>query len=101
MKKLMLGSAALIALTAGGPAMAADMAPGYKAPPPVYDYVNWTGFYWGSFAGALWGDGHWQGIALDGVPVNQAINQVDPRGAGVYAGFQFGANYQINYWVFG
>ena len=59
MKKLLLGTAALVALAA--PAFAADMpprpytkAPAYTAPQVVY---NWTGFYvgghvGGSFAGS-------------------------------------------------
>jgi outer membrane immunogenic protein len=57
MKKLLLGAAAFVALSAR--ALAADMAVPYtKAPAmavaPVY---NWTGWYVGGNAGALWGNG--------------------------------------------
>lgn len=54
MKKLLLGSVALLALVAG-PATAADMAvkaPVYR-PPPVYVY-NWTGCFIGGNVGGLW-----------------------------------------------
>ena len=47
MRKLLLGSIALLALGAGGSALAADVRlPVYKAPPPVAVY-SWTGFYVG------------------------------------------------------
>jgi outer membrane immunogenic protein len=57
MKKLLLGGAALLALAAASPAMAADMAvkaPLYKAMAPIY---NWTGFYVGGNVGYSWGRG--------------------------------------------
>jgi outer membrane immunogenic protein len=58
MKKLLLGSVALVALVAS-PALAADLGPGpaplpyYKAPAvaPLYD---WTGFYLGGHANYTW-----------------------------------------------
>ena len=55
MKKLLLGSLALIAAFGGSPAGAADL-PVYKAAPvapPVPSY-NWTGAYIGVHAGAAW-----------------------------------------------
>ena len=48
MKKLFLASIAMVALSAGGSALAADMRPVYKAPPPVVIYDPWTGFYVGA-----------------------------------------------------
>ncbi len=54
MKKLMLGSAALVMLVAGGPAMAADMAvkaPVYKAPIATW---SWAGSYVGVNGGYGW-----------------------------------------------
>jgi outer membrane immunogenic protein len=56
MKKLMLGSAALVALLAAGSAMAADLSrpePVYKAPPPP-PIFSWTGFYIGGNLGGAW-----------------------------------------------
>jgi outer membrane immunogenic protein len=58
MKKLLLGGAALLALAAAIPAMAADMpvkAPILKA--PVELPYNWTGFYIGGNVGYSWGRG--------------------------------------------
>jgi len=55
MKKLFLASVALVALTVGGSALAADMpvkAKRVPPPPPVY---SWTGFYVGVNGGYGWG----------------------------------------------
>lgn len=55
MKKFLLGSAALVALTVGGPAGAADL-PVYKAPPAaVAQSFNWSRCYIGAHAGYGWG----------------------------------------------
>ena len=63
MKRLLLGTAAIIAFAA--PAVAADLpartytkAPAYTAPEAVY---NWTGFYIGGHVGGAFG-----GSSLDG-----------------------------------
>ena len=63
MRKLFLAAAAfgLLAL----PAMAADLAPVYKAPPPV---CIWCGFYVGLNAGGTWSNN-------DSVNVNSAAAQ--------------------------
>ena len=58
MRKLPLGAAALAALVAASPAMAADLsvkAPVYKA--PVEPPYNWSGFYVGGNVGYSWGRG--------------------------------------------
>ena len=59
MNRILLGTAALVALAA--PAFAADMparpyskAPAYTAPAVVY---NWTGFYIGGHVGGAFADG--------------------------------------------
>ncbi len=49
MKKLLLGTVAIVAL-AGGSAGAADL-PVYKAPPPIVPVWNWTGCYIGGHVG--------------------------------------------------
>ena len=61
MKKYLLGTAALIALAVATPAAAADMGARYpmKAPPPVAQVWNWTGFYVGINGGYGWGESRW------------------------------------------
>jgi outer membrane immunogenic protein len=59
MKQLFIGSVALLALVATGPAVAADMparAPVYKASPAMVAAHNWTGFYLGGHVGGTWMD---------------------------------------------
>jgi outer membrane immunogenic protein len=54
MKKLFLASIAMVALSAGGSALAADMpVKARPAPPPVY---SWSGCYGGGFVGYGWGE---------------------------------------------
>jgi len=54
MKKILLASACLLALT--GAASAADLAarPYTKAPVAVASVYNWTGFYLGIVGGGAW-----------------------------------------------
>jgi outer membrane immunogenic protein len=114
MKKLPMTAAAFGMLAL--PAMAADMAPLYKAPVPVY---GWTGLYVGVNAGANWGG---DDISHTGSP-----GACDPGFAGcllapnystllanastfdvglsdkiafIYGG-QIGYNYQLGNWVVG
>jgi outer membrane immunogenic protein len=84
MKKFLLGTVALIALSATAPAVAADLAarPYTKAPPfvaasPIY---NWTGFYIGGHVGAGFG-------------VNNNFGGNDARFIG---GGQIGYDYQFS-----
>ena len=52
MRKLLLGTVALVALV--GPAAAAEMRPPvYKAPPPVVPVWSWTGCFLGGHAGGV------------------------------------------------
>ena len=54
MKKLFLASIAMVALSAGGSALAADMpVKARPLPPPVY---SWSGCYGGGFVGYGWGN---------------------------------------------
>lgn len=57
MKKLLLGSVAILALAVPLAANAADLpaAPVYKAPVMVPQVLNWTGFYIGVNGGGGWG----------------------------------------------
>jgi outer membrane immunogenic protein len=95
---------ALAALLAG-PAMAADLKPVYKAPPPVTAVYNWTGWHVGASAGYGWGDE----IRLSGDPVNifDAFNTgaapniiaSDPRG--FVGGGNIGYDWQTSWLVLG
>src|SRR5712691_3793938 len=97
-RKMLLGSVALVALTSAHGARAADM-PVHKAPPPW----SWTGFYAGGNAG--------YGIARDpGTFANQILSPAFPltvprynfSPAGVIAGGQVGFNWQFTpHWVGG
>jgi outer membrane immunogenic protein len=54
-----IAASALAVMAATSVASAADLAPRYtKAPPPVVEVWNWTGFYIGGNAGYSWGRGH-------------------------------------------
>ena len=98
MKKILLGSAALLALFAVAPAGAADMAaaPAYKAPPPPL--FTWTGIYFGVHAGGGWGTKHWYN-ASPFAPVGLDVGFHHVRGG--FGGGQIGANYQVGPWVLG
>jgi len=107
MKQLWLVSAALLALTIGSPAMAADLSPApvYKAPvmaPVVYD---WTGFYVGGTVGYSWAD--WDSTNVGTFPTFPGSptalgTTADPNLDGWVAGVQAGYNWQFNpNWVAG
>ena len=108
MRKLLLGSIALLALGAGGSALAADVRlPVYKAPPPVAVY-SWTGFYVGGNIGYSWGKADTD-VAIPGFTV-AIIDDLDIPGAtfsdsnklkGIIGGGQIGYNVQTGRWVFG
>ena len=75
---------AFTAVAATSMATAADMAPRYtKAPPPIVEVWNWTGFYIGGNAGYSWGRGSTDVSyfnTLTGVPI------VPPAGSILGAG---------------
>jgi len=98
MKKFLLGTVALVALS--GSAMAADLAarPYTKAPPPVIASIyDWTGFYIGGNGG--WGE------------VRNCVDFFDLTGrdfadgcrgrSGGLIGGQLGYRWQASQWVFG
>jgi outer membrane immunogenic protein len=98
MKKLLIAIAAVAAF--GGSAMAADMAPRYKAAPmPMPVGPNWAGFYIsGGFGGGIWDSaGHVQNVV--GTPFT-----IDAKtgGDGWYGAVGAGYDWQFNSsWVFG
>ena len=99
---------AFAAVAATSIASAADMAPRYtKAPPPVVEVWNWTGFYIGGNAGYSWGRGD-SNVSyfstVTGLPIAPAPGSITSAGFnmnGAIAGGQIGYNWQSNNWVFG
>jgi outer membrane immunogenic protein len=114
MKKLFLGSVALVALGLGTPAaFAAEKAvPAYTPPPPPPPAYTWTGCYVGASAGYAGGKSSHTTVGNSvltstlGAPT--AISA--PAGSdiagdlnlsGFIGGFQGGCNYQVGAWVIG
>jgi len=91
-KKLLVGSAALIGLAGANPANSADIVPtpAYKA-----QVWNWTGFYGGAHAGASWGTSTFSD------PFGPSIFGDKVQASGFLAGGQIGYNWQTGPWIFG
>src|ERR1700745_598246 len=117
MKKLLLGSAALVAWGLGAPAaLAADRAvPAYAPPPPPVPVYTWSGCYAGANAGTSTGRSQQTTLgkplptggalgapapALAPVPAGSSIAG-DLNLSGFIGGFQGGCNYQMGMWVVG
>jgi outer membrane immunogenic protein len=98
MKKLLLGSIALVALSAGSPALAADMPVKARVapPPPIF---TWTGFYVGAQIGGVWARDN-ASIENPGIPVAIFL-PFTVKADGVIGGAHAGFNVQVNQWVFG
>src|SRR5262249_6631017 len=107
MKKLFLGSVALVALGLGASAaMAAELRPPPPPPPPVPGYT-WTGCYVGASAGSSSGTSQHLTTAgsivtgpgggpVAGGPITDSFNL-----SGFIGGGQIGCNWQWGVWVFG
>ena len=98
MKKLIIGSAVLVACLAG-PALSADLpveAPVYVERPPAIGLLNWTGFYFGANLGYARSPGSMD-FYVGGLPV---LSLSDTMG-GVIGGVGAGANWQTGNAVFG
>ncbi len=104
MKRLLLGSAALMALIAA-PARAADMPanpPLYRPPPPPVVYEPWSGFYLGVNAG--YSAGIWTSSSLAPIfPSDSGFLTKDtPNLMGWQAGLHAGFNWLIDgSWLMG
>ena len=101
MKKILLGTVGLVALSLSAPASAADLGarPYTKAPPPmVAAYYDWSGFYVGLNGG--WGSSQkcWDFVTPAGAFVG-AEGCHDANGGTV--GGQVGYRWQASQWVFG
>jgi outer membrane immunogenic protein len=95
MKRLFLGSVALVALGLGTPAaFAAEMAVPAPAPAPLPAYT-WSGCYVGASAGTSSGSSqHFR--TSDGAPITESFDL-----SGFIGGGQLGCNWQWGAWVFG
>ena len=91
MKKLVIATAALIAMGLSAPAFAADMPVKGKVYDKMYD---WSGFYSGSHTGYMWGNNDW---TFNSAPVTSLSTDVDH----VVWGFHAGVQAQFGNWVIG
>jgi outer membrane immunogenic protein len=98
MKKLFLGSVALVAMLGGPAAFAADMP--LRAPAPVV-VATWTGCYFGFSIGTSSGKAknEYGANTLGIAPGTQATSDINL--SGMLGGAQAGCNYQVGAWVFG
>jgi outer membrane immunogenic protein len=105
MKRVLIGLMSTAAI-AGGTALAADVAPYYRAPPVAVAVVvpyTWTGFYVGANVGGAWTDTNalWQPL-----PTSAAFGVFpiagNTGGASAIGGIQAGYNWQVApTWVVG
>jgi outer membrane immunogenic protein len=96
MKKVLLGSVALLTLVAGIHLAAAADLPRRPAPAPMLapmPVYNWTGCYIGVNLGGAWGH-------IDATDVNTGAS-VSPNNGGFAGGGQIGCDYQMNQFVIG
>src|SRR5262245_28741724 len=124
MKKLFLGSISLLALNAGGSALAADMPVKARPAPPPAVY-SWTGCYGGGFVGYGWGNsqhrsldprarpgfvepffppGESPGVRLVSESGFRAVSgDITPSFdmSGALGGFNVGCQYQFGWWLIG
>src|SRR5713226_3729207 len=101
MKKFLLGTVGLVALSMAAPASAADLAarPYRAAPPPMVAAVyDWSGFYIGANGG--WGSSRkcWDAVTAAGV---FSVAEGCHDATGGVAGGQIGYRWQAGTWVFG
>ena len=96
MTRLLLTTAALVAIAMTGAANAADLPPPppvYRAPPPPAVY-NWTGCYVAGGAGyAMWNNSNFVTAGSGGPAITQPINN---SGKGWYGVGQTGCDYQTS-----
>ena len=104
MKKLFLGSVALVALGLEAPAaFAVEMGvPAYTPPSPPAPGYTWSGCYAGGVAGTTWGRSNRTAVVNTAVPQGAGLpitNDFDL--SGFIGGFDVGCNWQVGVWVFG
>jgi outer membrane immunogenic protein len=112
MRKLSLGSVALIALGLAVPAMASDLevpGPAYKAARPVARVYDWTGFYVGGNVGGQWGsdkigtttEANFEANIPGAAAALDAADQTTLHPQGIIGGAQAGYNLQGSGGVWG
>jgi outer membrane immunogenic protein len=104
MRKLFLGSVALVALGLGTPAaFAADRGvPAYAPPPPPAPVYTWSGCHAGAVAGYAWGSSNRTSVFNTAVANSAGLpitNNFDL--SGFTGGFDLGCDWQVGVWVFG
>ena len=102
MKKVLLASASLFALSALAPASAADLAarPYTKAPIAVASIYNWSGFYLGINGGGASSRNCWDVNNIFGIAGPDTAEGCHNATGGVVGG-QVGYRWQSANWVFG
>lgn len=103
MKKALLATVALFALSMTAPASAADLGvrPYSKAPAPMIAAIyDWTGFYTGVNGGGGTSRNCWTKTAIAGVGI-APLAEGCQNATGGTAGGQFGYRWQASNWVFG
>jgi outer membrane immunogenic protein len=91
-RSVLLSACALASFATFTSANAADLAPVYKAPPPVY--AIWTGLYIGGFVGGAWDNLHTDDLTE--VPGSWAN-----KSSAVFGGGTIGYNAQVGSYVYG
>jgi outer membrane immunogenic protein len=99
MKKLLMGTAMLLA--AAGSASAADLGMPVKAPPPPPPPFSWTGFYLGVNIGGGWTNSSGSATVITPAGTAFAISGSTGTLSGVVGGGQIGYNWQFNQFVLG
>ena len=118
MRKFLLGSVALFALSAGSPALAADMPVKARPVPPPAVY-SWSGCYGGGFVGYGWGKSQHRSLdprqypGFDGpFPPGLDVSESDFSAvsgditpsfdmSGALGGFNVGCQAQFGWWLIG
>jgi outer membrane immunogenic protein len=114
MKKLFLASISLIALNAGGSALAADMPVKARPAPPPAVY-SWTGCYGGGFVGYGWGNSQHRSLdprrdpsfSQNELDISESgfrvVGDITPSFdmSGALGGFNVGCQYQFGWWLIG
>jgi outer membrane immunogenic protein len=108
MRRSAIGSIAVVALTTAYAAMAADLAPAYKASPIVPSVPwTWTGLYLGGHIGNGWGQHVFEHTQSERETAPREIMTFSPPETlpisvdGLLAGTQLGYRYQSSPWVWG
>jgi outer membrane immunogenic protein len=114
MKKLFLASISLVALNAGGSALAADMPVKARPAPPPAVY-SWTGCYGGGFVGYGWGNSQHRSLdprrdpsfSQNELDISESgfrvVGDITPSFdmSGALGGFNVGCQYQFGWWLIG